>query len=74
MKILKVTPKSEEIERLCSRSVAPSPEIHKKVLSILEDVKKNGVSAALRYAKEFDGLNASSLKISAKTVASALSC
>ena len=73
MKILKVTPKSEEIERLCSRSVAPSPEIHKKVLSILEDVKKNGVSAALRYAKEFDGLNASSLKISAKTVASAAS-
>lgn len=71
MKILKVTPKSEEIERLCSRSVAPSPEIHKKVLSILEDVKKNGVSAALRYAKEFDGLNASSLKISAKTVARA---
>lgn len=71
MKILKVTPKSEEIERLCSRSVAPSPEIHKKVLSILEDVKKNGVSAALRYAKEFDGLNASSLKISVKTVASA---
>lgn len=71
MKILKVTPKSEEIERLCSRSVAPSPEIHKKVLSILEDVKKNGVSAALRYAKEFDGLNASFLKISAKTVASA---
>jgi histidinol dehydrogenase len=73
VKILKVTPKSEEIERLCSRSVAPSPEIHKKVLSILEDVKKNGVSAALRYAKEFDGLNASSLKISAKTVASAAS-
>lgn len=73
MKILKVTPKSEEIERLCSRSVAPSPEIHKKVLSILEDVKKNGVVAALRYAKEFDGLNASSLKISAKTVASAAS-
>lgn len=73
MKILKVTPKSEEIERLCSRSVAPSPEIHKKVLSILEDVKKNGVAAALRYAKEFDGLNASSLKISAKTVASAAS-
>lgn len=73
MKILKVTPKSEEIERLCSRSVAPSPEIHKKVLSILEDVKKNGVSAALRYAKEFDGLNASSLKISPKTVASAAS-
>jgi histidinol dehydrogenase len=73
VKILKVTPKSEEIERLCSRSVAPSPEIHKKVLSILEDVKKNGVSAALRYAKEFDGLNASSLKISAKTVTSAAS-
>jgi len=73
VKILKVTPKSEEIERLCSRSVAPSPEIHKKVLSILEDVKKNGVVAALRYAKEFDGLNASSLKISAKTVASAAS-
>ena len=73
MKILKVTPKSEEIERLCSRSVVPSPEIHKKVLSILEDVKKNGAAAALRYAKEFDGLNASSLKISAKTVASAAS-
>ena len=68
MKILKVTPKSEEITRLCSRTVAPSREIHEKVLSILEDVKQKGVSAALRYAKEFDGLQGNSLKISPKVV------
>jgi histidinol dehydrogenase len=68
MKILKVTPRSEEITRLCSRTVAPSREIHEKVLSILEDVKQNGVSAALRYAKEFDGLQGNSLKISPKVV------
>ena len=64
MNIVKVNAKSKEIERLCSRYIAPSEEIHKKVLHILADIQKNGAKAAIRYAKEFDGLKGNSLKIS----------
>lgn len=71
MEIVKVTPKSKEIERICSRSVAPSREIHEKVLNILDDVRTNGMEAAVKYAKQFDGLTGSSLKISPKAVESA---
>ncbi len=68
MEIVKVTPKSKEIDRICSRSVAPSREIYDKVLSILDDVRTNGMAAAVKYAKQFDGLEGSSLKISPKAV------
>ena len=40
MKIVKVTPKSQEIDRICGREVAPSKEIHDKVMDILADIKK----------------------------------
>ena len=30
MKIVKVTPKSQEIDRICGREVAPSKEIHQE--------------------------------------------
>ncbi len=71
MEIVKVTPKSKEIERICSRSVAPSREIYDKVLGILDDVRTNGMAAALKYAKQFDGLTGASLKISQKAIDSA---
>lgn len=73
MEIVKVTPKSKEIERICSRSVAPSREIHEKVLNILDDVRTNGMEAAVKYAKQFDGLEGSTLRISPKTVERAAS-
>ena len=56
MQIVKVTPKSAEIERICGREVAPSREIHDKVLSILADIKKGGIAKATEYAQKFDGL------------------
>lgn len=68
MEIVEVAKNPAELERLCSRGVAPSPEIHAKVLSILGDVKKGGMQAALRYAKAFDGLEADSLLISESAV------
>ena len=51
MQIVKVTPKSAEIERICGREVAPSREIHDKVLSILADSKKGGIAKATEYAQ-----------------------
>ena len=58
MKILKVNPKSQEIERICGREVAPSKEIHDKVMDILADIKNGGYAKAVEYAQKFDGLKA----------------
>lgn len=69
MEIVEVAGNEAEVVRLCSRGVAPSPEIHAKVLKILEDVKAGGLKAALSYAKQFDGLEADSLLIPESVVA-----
>ena len=58
------TSNSKEISRLCSRSAAHSEDIEKLVKEILLDIKKNGLKAALKYAKKYDGLKKNTLKIS----------
>ena len=64
MKILKVNPKSQEIDRICGREVAPSKEIHDKVMDILADIKKGGYAKAVEYAQKFDGLKGKNLRVS----------
>ena len=75
MQIVKVTPKSAEIERICGREVAPSREIHDKVLSILADIKKGGIAKATEYAQKFDGLKGKNIRVPASAIAkSAAKC
>ena len=75
MQILKVTPKSAEIERICGREVAPSKEIHDKVMQILADIKKGGIAKATAYAQKFDGLKGKNLRVPASAIAkSAAKC
>ncbi len=71
MKIVKVNENSKEIERLASRSVAPSREIQNKVRDILDDVQKNGMKAAIQYAKTFDNLKSNNLRIPEKVIEAA---
>ena len=75
MIITKVTPKSAEIERICGREVAPSKEIHDKVMQILADIKKGGIAKATEYAQKFDGLKGKNLRVPASAIAkSAAKC
>ena len=71
MPIFKVTPKSAEVARLCSREAAPSSEIQNLVRKILSDIKIKGLPKAVEYAKKFDGLTKASLKISATEISKA---
>ncbi|MDR2555472.1 MAG: histidinol dehydrogenase [Fibromonadaceae bacterium] len=61
--IIKANSNSSEVLRLCSRSAAQNSEIEKLVKEILADIKKNGLEAALAYAKKHDGLTKNNLKI-----------
>ncbi len=49
--------KHPEIEKLRSREPSPSPMIQKTVSDILRQVRKEGHSAVLDYARRFDGLS-----------------
>lgn len=68
MKIIKVAKNSKEVDRICARAVAPSEEIHAKVLKIMNDVRKGGLPKAVEYAKKFDGLEKNDLRVSEKTL------
>ena len=61
--IIKANSNSPEVLRLCSRSAGQNSEIEKLVRKILLNVKKNGLEAALLYAKKYDGLKKNSLRI-----------
>lgn len=75
MQIVKVNPKSAEIERICGREVAPSKEIHDKVMQILVDIKKGGIAKATEYAQKFDGLKGKNIRVPASAIAkSAAKC
>ena len=75
MQILKVTPKSAEIERICGREVAPSREIHDKVMQILADIRQGGIAKATEYAQKFDGLKGKNIRVPASAIAkSAAKC
>ncbi len=63
MKIVKVKQQSAEVERLCSRGVAPTEEIYAKVREILSNVKKGGLPQVVAYAQKFDGLQGNKLRI-----------
>ena len=71
MKIVRVTPKSAEVKRLCSREAAPSTQVTTLVQKILADVRTGGMAQAVAYAKKFDGLTSSKLAISASVIAKA---
>jgi histidinol dehydrogenase len=62
--IIKATPASKEVNRLCLRSAAQNSEIEKLVKEILFDIKENGLSAAIAYSKKYDGLTKNNLKVS----------
>jgi len=47
---------AKQIEKLLSRPAIKTAEIYEQILPILQDVKKKGRSAVIRYAKKFDGL------------------
>ena len=74
MQIVKVNPKSKEIERICGREVAPSKEIHDKVMDILADIKKNGYAKAVEYAQKFDGLKGKNLRVSMSEIEKSAGC
>lgn len=75
MQIIKATPSSKEIERICGREVAPSREIYNKVVDILADIKKGGYAKAVEYAQKFDGLKGKNIRVSEKEIAkSAAKC
>jgi histidinol dehydrogenase len=71
MKIIRVTPKAAEVKRFCARGAAPSEEIANTVRKIIRDVREKGMPKALEYAKKFDGLERSSLKISTSDISKA---
>jgi len=62
--IIKATPDSHEVLRICSRSAAQNGEIEKRVREILLGVKKGGTQAAVLYAKKYDGLKKNNLRVS----------
>jgi len=62
--IIKATPTSKEVLRICSRSAAQNGKIEKLVKEILLNVKKNGLSAAVPYAQRYDGLRKNNLRVS----------
>lgn len=64
IKIVKAKPNSPEVQRLSSREAAPSHEIAEKVRHILREVRQGGLEKAVAYAREYDGLESTSLKIS----------
>lgn len=66
MKILKVNQSSKEVDRICSRGVAPTEEIYAKVRNIMENVRKGGLSKAVEYAQKFDGLRGNDLRVDEK--------
>ncbi|SHK44025.1 histidinol dehydrogenase [Fibrobacter sp. UWEL] len=68
MQIVKATPSSKEIERICGREVAPSREIYNKVVDILADIKKGGYAKAVEYAQKFDGLKGKNIRVSEKEI------
>jgi len=68
MQIIKATPSSKEIERICGREVAPSREIYNKVVDILADIKKGGYAKAVEYAQKFDGLKGKNIRVSEKEI------
>lgn len=68
MQIVKATPNSKEIERICGREVAPSREIYNKVVDILADIKKGGYAKAVEYAQKFDGLERKNIRVSEKEI------
>lgn len=63
MKITKVKQNSKEVERICSRGLAPTDEILQTVRNILSDIRTGGLSKAVEYAQKFDGLKGKNLAV-----------
>ncbi|MCX6167780.1 MAG: histidinol dehydrogenase [Ignavibacteriales bacterium] len=67
MKIYSTKNLSEiELENLFKRHAINSESIFKIVKPIVEDVKRNSINVALKYAKKFDGYDADKILVSKK--------
>ena len=71
IQIVKATPGSAEVKRLCSREAAPSPQIAETVRRIIGDVRKGGMPKVVELAQKFDGLKGKSLRIGAPAIVKA---
>ena len=68
--------KGEEKElfaALESRAGSEAQEISQKVRQVIEDVRREGDAALLRYCEQFDGVSLSSLCLSEQEIADCLS-
>ena len=61
----------DSLKNILSRSQFSYDNINKKVRAILEDVKKNGDKALIKYNKEFDNADTKTLEVSKKEIDSA---
>jgi histidinol dehydrogenase len=55
---------AKEVSELIKRPAVDFEETYAVVKPILNDIKKEGVSAAINYAKQFDGFSSSSIDVS----------
>jgi histidinol dehydrogenase len=64
MRIIKnIREREEFLRRLQKRSSDPDESIERKVKAILEDVRKTGDAAVLRYTREFDSVHTARLSL-----------
>ena len=61
----------DSLKPILARSQFSYDNINKKVKAILEDVKKNGDKALIKYNKEFDNADTKTLEVSKKEIDSA---
>lgn len=59
---------AQKINSLLKRPAIDLESKMKQVKPIIEDVKKNGERAVIKYAKKFDGLKSAALKVSAEEI------
>ncbi|MBI1938719.1 MAG: histidinol dehydrogenase [Ignavibacteriales bacterium] len=59
---------AQKINELLKRPAIDLESKMKQVKPIIEDVKKNGIHAVIKYAKKFDGLKSGALKVTADEI------
>jgi histidinol dehydrogenase len=67
-----INPKKEEWPQLLRRPVFDNSSLEEKVWAILKDVRLNGDAAIKKYTKQFDAVELTALKVTAKEIEAAL--
>jgi len=57
-----------KLQKLFSRPAIESEKVYEIVKPIIADVKKNGLAAALKYAKKYDGFETNNIVVSKKEI------